>query len=1148
MAVEPTSNSTDPLLADEAGRTELLLGNEAIVRGAIESGVAFACGYPGTPSSEVTDCFARLAPALGIPFEYSVNEKIALEMAFAASLAGARSIVAMKHLGLTSAGDPLTTIPYIGTVAGMVIVSAGDPSCRTSPNEQDQRHLGAMVHVPVLDPSDPQEALEMTRFAFELSEQCQLPVLLRPTTRVCHTRAEVRFGPRKAAKVTGFVRDPKRFVPIPAHARRMRSEIEERLSRAREAIAESSFVRREGKAQARVAVLTSGGAAAIAADVIAEANLSDQVALVHVGAVHPLPEDWLVGTLRELDTVLVVEELSPFLEDAVRALCSLHQLPVRVLGKRTGQLPMAFEYQASTIRRALHEGLGLGEHVPEPARAVEVAPPPPRRPILCASCGHRSAFFAARAAFGEDTLYFNDIGCYTLGFSEPLHAADALLCMGAGFSLAAGVSRVTGERTVGFMGDSTFFHSGMPALLDAVKERANMVAVILDNQVTAMTGFQDSPTIAINEGRINRAADIEGIVRALGAPHVEVVDPADLAATIAAFERARDNDDTSVVIAKRPCAVFYERSFGHKAPPPRDEPIVPFVINTDSCGSCGRSSCGHRCDQKPTVAFERAMTRARSLEVSGGAAARVEVAPCASACPLFECVQGYASHIAAGQYADALELILHNLPLPGAVCRVCDRPCETACVRNDVDQPVAINDLKRFVVDWADRTQGEDARRQRCDEDHGARVAVVGAGPSGLAAAHSLRLRGYAVTLYDANDRPGGLLAYGIPAYRLPREVLDRDVARILDLGVRFEGGRRLGDNLSLTELMADSDAVYLAVGAQRSVVFDLGDGATVIDAMSFLRAGEQDEQDASCTGDVLVIGGGNSAIDAARTAVRRGAARVTIACLESRDEMPAITDEIDEAEHEGVTLRTRMRVVGAADGVAQLVGVQPTTLGATAPDAFEPVAGTEADLPVDLVIAAIGQRPDQAALATGELDLCWTDAGALRIDPATGKTSVAGLFAGGDLSINGRTVTAAIAAGLRAAWGIDRDHRGAEQADTRLPPPVVPDHIAMPGVQARRAQREERRRPSSLDGSARTRGFDEVVGGLTEEQARAEAARCMVCGSCGNCRSCLDLFGCPAFFLREGSIEIDPALCVGCGVCAHYCPNGAIVPAEESS
>ncbi len=1119
-----------PLLADEPGRTELLLGNEAIARGAIEAGVGFACGYPGTPSTEVTDAFALLAPDLGIPFEYSVNEKVALEMAFAASLAGARAIVAMKHLGLMSAGDPLSTIPYVGTVAGLVIVSAGDPSCHTSPNEQDQRQLAEALHLPMFDPRSPQEALEVTRHAFDVSERSRLPVVVRPTTRVCHTSAPVRFGAIEARPVAGFTRDPARFLPLPANARRMRVEITERLETARREIAAGGFFDAQGGGT--TAVLASGAPAAICQDLLEDAVGRDEVALLSLGVVYPLPEDWLVASLRGFDTVLVVEELSPLLEDRVRALCTLHGLSLKVLGKRTGHLPFEFEYEPHMLRAVLHDLVGIGA----PAEVVAEAPSLPNRPpTLCAACPHRPAFFAARSVFGDEALYFNDIGCYSLGVAPPLRAGDALLAMGAGFTLAAGVARTSGRQTLGFLGDSTFFHSGMPALLNAVKENVNMVAVIMDNEVTAMTGFQERPGAPVEDGQVQRTVDIEAVVRALGAPHVETVDPNDLAATVAAFERAKERDGLSVVISQRICPVFEARTV--RRAPAAAPRVTTYTIDHERCRYCGRSSCGQRCGQGVVEDFERAMVRARSLELDGDRASRPDVAPCATRCPLFLCIQGYAAHIAAGRYADALELILDGLPLAESVCRVCHKPCEDVCVRGGLDEPVAINDLKRFVMDWA-ASQDEYPHTPEPEPAHGRSAAVVGAGPAGLAAAHDLAMRGYDVHLYDANAEPGGLLLTGVPEYRLPREVLRRDTERILGLGVSFEGGRHLGADLRLGELVDGHDGVVIALGAADPLTLPIeGEGPAVVQALAYLQ-----EPD-TAAGTVLVVGGGNAAIDAARTALRRGAEHVIISCLEARDEMPAISGEIEAAEDEGVDLLCRTRATRLVAGGAELVEVHHHDPARTDPASYEARAGTDRLVAAELVVLAVGQAPQRVA-ADGTVELDWTDG--LVVDPGTGRTSHAGVYAAGDVLGAGGSVTGAIAGGLRAAWGLDRSLRGPAAADVRMPPPVVPTRPppGRPGV--RRDRTEGRRRPVELDPGTRMGGFEEVVATLTEDEARAEAARCMICGLCGNCSACLDLFGCPAFYVDRGAVEIDAGLCVACGVCAQFCPNGAIVPVIE--
>lgn len=1141
----PPKTTTDPLLIDEPGHIGCLLGNEAIVRGALEAGLVFMSGYPGTPSSEVTDSFARIAPSRGIHFEYSVNEKVALEMAFAASLAGGRALCAMKHLGLMAAGDPLSTIPYVGAVGGLVIVSAGDPSCHTSPNEQDQRWLGPMLHLPILDPSTPAAAHTMTRGAFELSERCRLPVLLRITARVAHTSAMVSFGPLREGRATGFVRDPQRFVPIPANARRLRREIPERLEAAAAWMDRAELFHRSGDGSQ--AILACGSPAATTADLIEEHDLSGAVVLATLGQLHPLPEQHLLDLARSVERLLVIEELSPFVEDALAAMCQRHGVAVQILGKRSGHLPVEFEYTPEIIQEGLASALGLACETPAATQHDDPALAG-RPPVLCAGCPHRSTYFAARAAFDADQLYFNDIGCYTLGFGAPLDTADALLCMGAGFTLAAGVSRVTGKRTVGFLGDSTFFHAGMPALLNAIKEQDNIVAVILDNQVTAMTGFQESPLMGLDESGLRRDVSIESVVRSLGATQVETVDPMDLPATIAAFERARDASGVAVVIAEQPCPIHQEHVLG--AP----DDVVPYRIEQSLCQSCGREACGMRCAQSTDLPLERATARARALDATAARdCAPPPVAPCAPACPLGLCVQGYAGLIAAGRYAEALSLIMERCALPDSVCRVCDRPCETSCVRNDVDEPIAINDLKRFVTDWA-AEQGDHVYTPQREPDHGRAVAVIGAGPAGLVAAHDLRLAGYAVTLFDARDEPGGLLRYGIPGYRLPTAAVQRDVRRILDLGVTFRGGLRLGREITLDGLLDDGfDAVLLALGAGRPRSLDVegspGRGSPrVLDALGYLTR--------VTTGEVLpesrqvvVVGGGNAACDAARSALRLGAASVTIAYRREREQMPALIDEVLAAEREGVIIADQLAplAVRRDDRPGLLcVATRPGPADDSGRRSPEPVPEDERLLPADLILVAVGQDPELGELAD-ELE---TGPGhTLTAQRHDGSCSLPRVFAAGDVTGAERTVTAAMASGQRAAWGIDCELRGENAARRHLPAPLPsawPD--AQPAPVARRRAAARRRRPDELSPDRCRQGFDEVLGSLSETAAREEAARCAICGQCGNCRSCLDLFACPAFFVDDGCIQIDAALCNGCGVCADFCNTGAIVPVEDGA
>jgi len=366
--------------------------------------------------------------------------------------------------------------------------------------------------------------------------------------------------------------------------------------------------------------------------------------------------------------------------------------------------------------------------------------------------------------------------------------------------------------------------------------------------------------------------------------------------------------------------------------------------------------------------------------------------------------------------------------------------------------------------------------------------------------------------------------------------VLARDIQRILDLGVTFEGGRRLGADLRLDELLDDYEAIVLAIGAGTGIDLDLdGKGPAVVQGLQYLQA------DTGRTDRVVVIGGGNTAVDAARTALRRGATRVVIACLEDRAEMPAIGSEIVAAEQEGVEINPGLRAVGLVGDGVEIVQVAPRVPDNTDPENYEAIAGTEATLDADLVIVAIGQRPDPSDLTRGDVTLA--SAAGLRVDDETGGTAHERIFAAGDLAGDGGSVTDAIAGSLRAAWGIDRNLRGPAKADERRRPPMVTaaPPAGRPGIT--RADPKRRTIAPELDPVDRVKSFDEVTGVLTEQQARAEAARCMICGLCGNCNACLDLFGCPAFYLEGGLIEIDPILCVACGVCAQFCPNDAIFP-----
>jgi indolepyruvate ferredoxin oxidoreductase alpha subunit len=1127
---------SDPLLNARAGEEVSLLGNEAIARGALEAGVRFVSGYPGTPASEIGDTLSRIHEEAGVHFEWSVNEKVALEVAFGAALMGVRALCNMKHLGLAYAGDPLGTIPYVGVEAGLVIVSAGDPGMFVSPNEQDQRHLGRMHMLPVLEPSTAAEARAMTRFAFDLSEQTRLPVILRTTPRVAHTRGVLRVEAiERPTAAPEFHRRPAALNPIPVNARRMRVELDERMARAEELLTASPFFSRTGSG--REGVLVCGAPTTLVLDQIDSLGLTGRLTVQTVGASHPLPRRVAEEFLARVDRVLVVEELTPFLEDELRGLAYETDPKVEILGKRSGHLPGRFAFTPEQIAAALRSFTGTTADRAEPAVIPQV---PPRPPTLCPGCPHRGAYLAVRTVFGNEGIYFNDIGCYTLGYGPPLESSDALLSMGSSIALASAASRVLGRKTVAFIGDSTFFHSGMPPLLNAAEAGDDVVVVVLDNRITAMTGHQPSPSSpARTAGAPGEKPSPEGVARALGIRLVHTVDPADLKSTVSALVECKRAEGPSVVVARRDCAISRFRERG--ATPVRRR----FAVDPERCRHCGHEGDGFFCGQSPLKEHERAMVLRRILDQDAGGTPRPAAVepepPCSVACPANICVQGYVGRIAGGRYAEALALIRKRNPLPVVSSRVCHRPCEMVCTRVDTDGAIAVNDLKRFLVDQ-EMAGGDGAPLVESLPASGKRVAVVGAGPSGLACAHELRVRGHEVVVLDEDDRPGGMLVQGIPEFRLPREVLGYETDWILAHGIEFRGGQRLGRDATVRGLLEDGfDAVYLGVGAMAGLPLGV-DGDDLpgnVQALELLRRHHHGEQIDAAGKRYVVVGGGDAAVDAARSLVRLGAASVEIVYRRAREEMPAHAEEVAAAEKEGVGLTTRLAPVAVVgvDRVEALRVVEtgPGPIDASGRRSPVPVPGSEREIPADRIVAAVGQRADLSCL---DVEPALANGGAVEVDAMTGATSLPGLFAGGDVTPGPKTVIHAISEGRRAAYGIDL-HLAPEGSvvepveflDTSQFSFFTPRHLlAEPGHRAGLRPAEERRRDEQ-----------DVVVPLTEQEAREEAARCLLCAMCSSCSACTDLFGCPAFREEDGRMVIDEFLCDGCGVCVAFCPNGAI-------
>jgi len=547
------------LLLDSPEKKMLLLGNEAIVRGAIEAGVAVATCYPGTPSSEIGDTFFKIQKESGVYFEYAINEKVAMEVAAAAALAGVRAICSMKHVGVNVAADFLMSLAYEGVKGGFVLVSADDPSMFSSQNEQDNRIYGKFSGLPVLEPSSIAEAKEMTRYAFELSEMLQEPVILRTTTRINHSTGVVALGPIARKNHLGtFPKEPLRNTLIPSVSTKLHKLL---LANYDKAAGQSdtspyNFVFGEGK----WGIITSGISFNYVTDALQDLDLTSRVGVLRIGFSHPLPDKMIKDFIAKCDKILIAEELEPYLEEGVKVKAQEIGSVIPIRGKGEGLFSRAYEFSPSMVRKVIASYFGV-DCPDKEAVSVDVPNIPQRPPNLCAGCPHRATYAAMRQACGDEPIYTNDIGCYTLGVLPPLSMSDISICMGASIGMGAGLGKATGRKVVSFIGDSTFFHAGIPGLINALHNGHDQTVVIMDNGTTSMTGFQPDPGTAMeNMGFNNLGVSIEALVNGIGVKHVAVVKPFKFKKTVEQIREAVAFKGLSVIISREICPM-YEKTF-----------------------------------------------------------------------------------------------------------------------------------------------------------------------------------------------------------------------------------------------------------------------------------------------------------------------------------------------------------------------------------------------------------------------------------------------------------------------------------------------------------------------------------------------------------------------------------------------------------
>ena len=531
---------------------KLMLGNEAVARGAYEAGVKVAAAYPGTPSTEITENIAKYDE---IYSEWSPNEKVAMEVAIGASIGGARAICSMKHVGLNVAADPLFTVSYTGVNGGLVIMVADDPGMHSSQNEQDSRFYARASKVPMLEPSNSQECKDFVIEAFNISERYDCPVIVRLSTRIAHSQSIVEVGIRHNDGLKAYVKNPAKYVMMPAMARARHFEVEKRMVALKDFTEETSLNRIEWGSK-NIGVITSGIAYQYAREAFGE------VSYLKLGMVYPIPDKLIADFARQVDELYIIEELEPFFENQIR------KLGIKVKGKDV--LPVTGEYSTALLREKI---FGIAYD-----KAYNIDNQSPMRPpVMCPGCPHRGMFHVLKK------LKLNvsgDIGCYTLGALSPTEAMDACVCMGASIGMAHGMEKARGRefgrKTVAILGDSTFIHSGITGLIDVVYNKGCSTVIILDNSITGMTGHQHNPTTGFTiKGEPTRQVNLELLAKAVGIERVRIADPFDIKEFEKVVAEEVQADEPSVIISQRPCVLLKNVCYEG-----------PLKINIEKCKKC----------------------------------------------------------------------------------------------------------------------------------------------------------------------------------------------------------------------------------------------------------------------------------------------------------------------------------------------------------------------------------------------------------------------------------------------------------------------------------------------------------------------------------------------------------------------------------
>ena len=568
------------------GKKVILLGNEAIVRGALEAGVGYASSYPGTPSSEIPDTFFAIHKSLkerGIYFEYGTNEKCSTESAAGAAFSGVRSITSMKHFGMNVATDSVFPLPYHGVKAGMVIIVADDPGCWSSgQSEQDSRWFPRIGHMPMLEPSDPQECKDFTKFAFILSEMFKVPVFVRMTTRVSHVSGIVKLDKLPKPKTKGVFSPEDKWNTLPPTLMRKHTELHKLLGKIRKYVEKTKINQVVNKnAKGKIGIIANG----VVFHYVMEAlkSLKLKVPVFKLGLAWPFPDNQVKSFIKGFDKVLIAEELEPILENEIARLAKDVNPKLRIFGKKL--MSHSGEYNTELVEHALRTVVGK-KPSKKPSTACEktIDKIAIKRPAtFCPGCPHRSTFYAAKTVSPPGTVFGGDIGCYIIGIFKPMETQDFIISMGAGSGVSHGISQASDQKVIAFAGDSTFFHGAMPQIVNMVFNKSNPLVMVLDNRITAMTGHQPNPSTGINGlGDVSKVLKIEDIAKAFSIKDVAVVNSFNFAACKAKVKEFIDKENVSLIVSRGECRLKFMREARHKG-----IKVPVFDIDKNKCIKCG---------------------------------------------------------------------------------------------------------------------------------------------------------------------------------------------------------------------------------------------------------------------------------------------------------------------------------------------------------------------------------------------------------------------------------------------------------------------------------------------------------------------------------------------------------------------------------